>query len=91
MIKFLFLFIESYLITLVLQLAHGNSLESVHTLLISVLGALIFLLIGAGVALIALILGKYFQWKANVPYIASIMCIAVVGIALIAGAQPGLY
>lgn len=88
MIKIIFLVTESYLITLLLQLAHGNPLFSEHTLLVSILGALIFLLIGGGGTLIIYIFSYYFKWKKNVAYISWVLSIAIFGITLIIGAQP---
>ena len=76
--------------TLMLHVAHGNSILSVHTLLVAVPGALVVMLIGGSLALIGFGIGRALRWKSNFAYLSWFVSIAVVGIALIVGAQPDI-
>jgi hypothetical protein len=88
MLKSLFLITESYLTTLLLHLAHGNSIMSAHTWLVAIPGALIFLLTGGGFALVVYGITRIYRCEANAPFISWVIAIAIVGMALIIGARP---
>ena len=82
-----FIFVESYIFTLILHFAHRNTVLSSHTLWVSIPGSIIIFLSGGIVALVVYYFNKIMGHKNRLPFIVWGITIAVIGLVLIYGAK----
>lgn len=84
----IYIFIESYIVTLLLHLAHRSPLLSFHTLWVAIPGSVIVFLLGGIAAIVVYIVNRFYGRKNTLPYFAWGVTVALIGAVLIIGATP---
>lgn len=83
-----YIFLESYIFTLFLHLAHRSPFLSFHTFWVSMPGSLIILSAGGLIALVTYCVNRILGNKNNIPFLVWAVSVALIGILLISGSEP---